>query len=443
MNHKLYRQIARTNLKKNRYMLLPYYISCIIVIMMLYTVNALIMAPGLKSISGGNFTIDVMKLGSHLFSLLTAFFLFYTNSFIMKRRKKELGLYHILGMEKRHIRKVLQYEHLFSTVAIITVGIISGMIFNPLITMLLSKIIGQSLGLLGVVSWITILKTSLLFLIIFFVLHLYDLRQVKKANPIELLHASSQGEKEPKSNLLLVVLGVGTLVLGYFLALTVKNPKNETELTLIIVAVISVVVATYLLFLAVSIAIWKFLKSRENIYYQSKYFTLISGMLYRMKQNGIGLANICILCTSTLFVMTTTVSLYLGVENVIHNNLAHDVYTSDNGMNYKKLQAFFTESSERHSVKIEDEITYSGAKYTRDLNGDGTKEFFFLMPLGDYNRLVGKNIELNEDEVFIFAEKGQVGNTLNVDNTHVTVKEKLKEFPVKNNVCILLVVFFL
>ncbi|SDN57493.1 ABC transporter permease [Bacillus sp. OK048] len=431
MNKTMFLRLASSNLRRNRSMLLPYYMSCLIVIALLCVVNALVEAPGLKNISGGNFTIDVMKLGQRLFALMAVLFLYYTNIFIMRRRQKELGLYHILGLEKRHIYKVMKYENLISSTAVIFIGLLLGMALNPIMFFVLSKIIGQATIFSVAVPPIALLKTGLLFAVLFFILHRYNIRQVRRANPLELLHASSFGQKEPKANTILVILGAGILAVGYFLALTATNPNEN--FTRIIAAILCVAAATYLLFIAVSIAVLKFLKSQDNIYYRSKNFNLISGMLYRMKQNGVGLANICILCTATLFVMTTTVSLYLGIENVIQNSFNHEVYISENGTNHDALQNFLAETSERYSVSLENETLYSGSKTKEDLDQNGTEEFVFLMPLKDYNRLTARNVELKENEVLVFSGDEKTGDTVNLYGNLINVKEQLGDFPIKNN----------
>ena len=319
----------------------------------------------------------------------------------MRRRKKELGLYHILGLEKRHIYKVMRYEGVISSSMVILAGLLLGTLLNPLLFLLLSNIIGQKTVFSGAVSTIALLKTGLWFVFLFFVIHRYNIRQVRRANPIDLLHASSQGEKEPKANIMLVILGTGILAAGYFLAITLTDPKDDEDFTRIIAAVVCVAIATYLLFIAVSIAVLKFLRNSGGIYYRSKYFTLISGMLYRMKQNGVGLANICILCTAALFVMTTTLSLYLGIGNVIENSYPHDVYLSEDGADHETLMAYVEESESRYQVSMEDMIFYTGAKFIADLNLDGTEEYFFLMPLESYKQLSGQNKELTENEAIL------------------------------------------
>lgn len=207
MNKKLFRRLAVTNLKKNASMILPYLITCVIVVSLYYIVTSLSANTGLKTVSGGNLIIDLMKFGNRLFAVLSLLFLLYANGYIMKRRKKELGLYHILGLEKKHIHKVLSFESVICSFLTISCGLIIGIGSNKFVTAALSKIIGTELPFTGAVSEEAVAKTILTFMAIFLLIFLYNRRQIQTANPMELLKGGQFGEKEPKTKWLLAGLG--------------------------------------------------------------------------------------------------------------------------------------------------------------------------------------------------------------------------------------------
>ncbi|SDX42052.1 putative ABC transport system permease protein [Marininema mesophilum] len=435
MNKQLYRKLALTNLKKNASMMLPYLITCIIVVSFYYIVSSLSMNTQLKTVSSGNFIVDVMKFGSLLFAALSVLFLLYTNSFIMKRRKKELGLYHILGLEKKHIRKVLTWESAITSFCSIASGLIIGVVANQFVTAILSKMIGTKLPFSGAISGPAVVKTIITFVIIFLLSFLYNLRQIHVANPVELLKGGQLGEKEPKAKGLLAGLGLGLLLCGYTLSFLVNNPEKDSNMML--GAVVCVLVATYLLFIAVSIQVLKLLQQNEHFYYKSKNFTLISGMLYRMKQNALGLSNICILSTATLLIMTTTVSLYFGINNTVANELDHDISINAPVADKDKVSKLFKsidKNINKHSLKRKNVLKYTGGKFAEDLDADGKFEMFFLMRLKEYNHLTRQNMSLSKDEVLIFSEDPtKHSDTLTLGKKKLSVKEYLKKFPIKNN----------
>ena len=217
----------------------------------------------------------------------------YTNSFIIKRRKKELGLYNILGMEKKHIAKVLFFETIYVSIITVLSGLVLGMLFNKLVFLGLLKLLGQSVVFGFEVPYGAVINTAVLFFAIYAVGLLVNLRNISVSNPIELLKGSDVGEKEPKTRWLLAIIGIVTLAGGYYVSVTSENAI--TAITYFFPAVFLVIVGTYCLFTFGSIAILKMLKRNKRYYYKPKHFTAVSGMIYRMKQNAVGLSNICIL----------------------------------------------------------------------------------------------------------------------------------------------------
>lgn len=272
---------------------------------------------------GGETISSIMYLGVIVIGIFSVIFLLYTNSFLIKRRYKEIGLYNILGMSKRHIALVLLWETIYTCLIAIVGGLLLGILLSKLLLMILYKVLFFSVAFGFSVNPMSLVITTLLFVGIYLVALGCNLLHVRLSKPVELLRGSNVGEKEPKVKYLLTILGLLTLGIGYYIAITTESPLDA--LMLFFLAVILVIVGTYCLFTAGSIAFLKAMKKRKSYYYQAKHFIGISGMLYRMKQNAIGLANICILSTMVLVMISTCVCMYLGVEDVMDTMYPHDI----------------------------------------------------------------------------------------------------------------------
>lgn len=310
-------------MKNNRQFYVPYLLAGIVSVMMFYSMRAMQGNDAMSSIRGGRDLILILTMGLVVIGVFVSILLFYTNSFIMKRRKKELGIYNILGMEKRHIAKVLFWESLISYVCSVVIGLAAGILFQKLLMMLLYRLTGLEQKIRFSISWDGCLQTIELFGIIYLAILIYDFMQVRLAKPVELLSGSNTGEREPKTKLLLAIVGVACIAGGYFIAITTEDIMKV--LLLFLVAVILVIIGTYALFTAGSIALLKMLRSNKKFYYQTRHFTAVSGMLYRMKQNAVGLANICILSTMVLVMISTTVSMYAGLNDELENRYDGDI----------------------------------------------------------------------------------------------------------------------
>lgn len=321
--NKIYSRLAFTNIKNNKTLYMPYIISGMVMIAMFYVMMFLNNSKGLGKVPGADALASIMGLGCGTIAVFSYIFLFYTNSFIIKRRKKEVGIYNILGMEKRHIARVLIIETLTVALAAIVSGIIAGILFSKLMIMFLYRIINIKAQIDFAVSTGAVVNTILIFGVLYFLTLIYNLMQVKLANPIELLRGGNVGEKEPKSKWLIAIIGLGCLAGGYYIAITTKSPLQV--LSLFFVAVLLVIVGTYLLFISGSIVILKALRKNKKFYYNKKHFAAVSGMIYRMKQNAGGLASICVLSTMVLVVVSTTVSMYAGMEGELKQRYPSDI----------------------------------------------------------------------------------------------------------------------
>lgn len=320
---KLYFKLAKTNLSNNKPFYIPYIISSIITVAMLYMMSFLSDNKGLNKIMGADSLATIFRLGVGIIVIFSYIFLFYTNSFIIKRRKKEIGVYNILGMEKRHLSKVLFVETIYSAIISLVCGIIVGIVFSKFILMVLYGIIGIHKTVEFFVNIHGIILCVVSFGILFLLTFLYNFMQIKLANPIELLRGTNVGEREAKTKIFMTIVGVVCLAIAYYIAITTENPLNV--LTLFFVAVLLVIIGTFALFTAGSIALLKLLRNNKKFYYNKRHFMAVSGMLYRMKQNAAGLASICILSTMVLVVISTTVSMYVGIQDELMARYPNDV----------------------------------------------------------------------------------------------------------------------
>ena len=277
----------------------------------------------MKILIGADSLAIIFRLGVGIIVIFSYIFLFYTNSFIIKRRKKEIGVYNILGMEKRHLSKVLFVETIYSAIISLVCGIIVGIAFSKFILMVLYGIIGIHKTVEFFVNIHGIILCVVSFGILFLLTFLYNFMQIKLANPIELLRGTNVGEREPKTKIFMTIVGVVCLAIAYYIAITTENPLNV--LTLFFVAVLLVIIGTFALFTAGSIALLKLLRNNKKFYYNKRHFMAVSGMLYRMKQNAAGLASICILSTMVLVVISTTVSMYVGIQDELMARYPNDV----------------------------------------------------------------------------------------------------------------------
>jgi len=399
---------------------------------------------GINNMPGADSLEQIMGLGTNVIGIFSIIFLFYTNSFLIKRRKKELGLYNILGMEKRHIAKILFYETIITWVISMITGLLLGTLFSKLILLLYVKLLsfdipfGFSISVYGI-------KSSLrLFSAIFLLLLISNLFRIKLAKPIELLKGGNVGEKEPKTKLLMAITGAICLGIGYYIAITTESPLDA--LILFFVAVILVIIGTYLLFNAGSIALLKLLRKNKNYYYKTKHFTSISGMIYRMKQNATGLANICILSTMVLVMVTGTVSLYLGAEDALRNRYPYDIKVSKtlqgkNSERDKLMQSVLdtVSAQNRKVVKIKDYeslstvLYYDKGQFISNITNDFSSsnyEIFIFITADEYTHITGKTPNITGNDVLAYSNKRKIEDTFTVFGQTFTVKEHLENMPI-------------
>ena len=321
-----YFKLSLSNIKRNKELILPYILTWFVTIIMYYILGAITFSPELNKVGGGNDMRIILNFGLVIVAIFAIIFLFYTNSFIVKRRKKELSLYNILGLDKKQIACVLFYEGFIITFASLLIGILSGYLLSKFVFFILVKLLNDTAVFSFAFSSIAALMTMILFTMIFVLILIYNVLQIVINNPIALLKEGVAGEKEPKTKIWITIIGIVALSSGYLLAQLITDPI--LAMGIFFIAVILVMIGTYAMFTSGSISILKSLKANQRFYYQSKHFSVISGMLYRMKQNAVGLANICILSTMVLVTISTTLSLYIGAEQTISNQYPYDAILS-------------------------------------------------------------------------------------------------------------------
>ena len=443
MNNRFFSKLAASNIKKNGKAYIPYILSCVMTVALFYIVKSLSYNPGLKNMVGSSTMMTMMSMCSVIIALFAIVFLFYTNSFLMKRRKKEFGVFNILGMEKSHIAKTMAWENFYVTLISIVGGLVIGLALDKAMFLLIAQVLNEEITLGFFISDKAIISTIVMFCIIFLLILLNSIRQIHTANPIELVTAGNAGEREPKTKWVLAILGLLSLGAGYYIALTIENPL--TALVYFFFAVILVIIGTYMLFTAGSIALLKILRKNKKYYYKTKHFTSISGMIYRMKQNAVGLANICILSTAVLVMVSSTSSLMLGLQDVIATRYPDDfVVYSNETSEERAYESFDTirELQEEQNLNVTSEREYRYLVFPAFINGDtfevtrdanfsslGNLNNLIFVSLSDYNRVMGTDKTLAENEVLIYSDRLQFDSpTLKIFDREYSVKEKIDEF---------------
>ena len=422
MKKNIYPKLAITGMIKNSRTYVPYLMTCICMVFVNYLFRFLQMNKRVTRLRGGATLQSMLLFGSEIFCIFALIFLFYTNSFLIRRRKREFGLYNILGMGKWNIVRILIWESIFMLLISLGGGLGLGILFSKLGELCIVKVLGGTISYAFSVEGAAVSSTVTLFVIIFAVILLNSLRQIRMANPIELLHGGVQGEKPPKGNRLFAFVGVILLAAAYCIAIKIEDPMSA--FMLFFVAVGMVIIATYLLFISGSVVFCRILRKNKKYYYKPNHFISVSSMQYRMKRNGAGLASICILSTMVLVMLSSTACMYFGNEDRLKERYQRQIelyeYTFDAG--YKeKIEETVDHMLSGLQVEKENLLSYgflSMAGYSDGaevlLNEEEVIEEFgvfdyskmtdiYLVPVEDYNRLMGKEEKLGKNEVILYS----------------------------------------
>lgn len=443
MNNFFFLKLAASNVKKNGQSYIPYTLSCIVTVAMFYIIRSLSWNPGLKTMAGGGTLGGLLAFGCGVVYLFACVFLFYANSFLIKKRKKEFGVFYILGMEKRHLTKVIWWETVYIALISLGGGLLLGIALDKAMYLLILKMLGVEIKLGFYISGKAIQATLILFSWIFLAILLNSVRLIWTSDPIKLLQGGNVGEKEPKTKLLSALLGAVCLGGGYYLALTVQDPV--ATINLFFIAVVPVIIGTYLLFSAGSIVLLKLLRKDKGYYYQTRHFISISGMLYRMKQNGVGLANICILSTAVLIMISSTSALMLNLEEMHCIRYPNDfaIYTRDEDpeISIAELEEVKALQKER-GLTITNEVQYAyfstsgireGNIFQLDWQNRKTNfadiSVLIFVPLEDYNAGMNTDVSLEEREILIYGNRRTYEEpTLKILDKEYRIKETLDTF---------------
>ncbi len=448
MLHSLYLKLAVSNLKKNRRIYFPYILVNGLTIGMYYVLKSIrSMMLKYETVQGSN--SDMLLDFCTIVAVMMAFIiLFYVNSFVVRQRKKEIGLYCILGMEKRHLSVMMFWEVMITALTGLAGGILSGALLGQLVFLVFLTILHIPSDLQFEIPLDAVGNTCLVFGILYLAIFGYNLLSVMRTNPITFLQGAKEGEKEPKARIIPAILGAVSLAAGYALAIGAQGAYDTLKIFL--PAVLLVIAATYLLFLAGSITFLKWMKKRENLYYRPKNFITISGMIYRMKQNAAGLATICILSTAVIVSISTSMSLYLGEEDILKQQFPRDYMAScfieNQGENADALQKAIKNRAEETGVQASDGIGYkqfwmAGIKNQQnqftitdiELTNSAELYVFVFLTQDDYGKNTGTELGLGPGEAAVYERgAGKTGSTaqsgrLILDDLSWNIKETISD----------------
>ncbi len=422
MNASLFPKLAVGGIKKNKRIYFPYMLTCIGMVMMYYIIGYLQNSKALENIPGASAIVSTMSFGCWVVAIFSCIFLFYTNSFLMRRRKKEFGLYNILGMGKRHIVRILVWESIITAIFSLVIGLLCGVGMSKLAELILINLMDGEITYSFDISLGSVFLTTSVFGSIFILIFLNSLRQIKFSSAVALLKSENTGEKPPKGNFILGFLGLGVLAAAYYIAITVADPVDA--MGWFFIAVIMVIIGTYLIMIAGSVLFCRMLQKKKNYYYKPNHFVSVSSMVYRMKRNGAGLASICILATMVLVLVSTTTSLYFGVEDALNLRCPNDINVTLRSNNFEgenekiisELRDKIISVADARSCKRTDIVDYRGVaaystiegsnvKFTgvRDENNSSSVSLIYFVPIEDYNQTMGASESLSEEEVMLYA----------------------------------------
>lgn len=416
-----YYRLALTGIAKNFRMYVPYLLTCSGMVMICYILEFLSKSAHVAALRGGDTLQTMFSFGTQVFGLFALIFLFYTNSFLIRSRKREFGLYNVLGMGKKNLARVLVWENVLIAGVSMLTGLFCGILFSKLAELWIARVASGETVMQLSIEPEAVKNTTLLFLGVFALILLQALIQIGRAKPVELLKSEAVGEKPPKANWFLAVLGLMLLGGAYYVAVSIEDPLSAVLWFFLAVAV--VIAATYLLFIAGSVALCRLLQRNKKYYYRVDHFVSVSSMAYRMKRNGAGLASICILSTMALVMVSAVTCLYVGSEDALRKR-----YPTDLAVKLRAVNGMDTKEKEVESV-IQDTLKQCGAETENMLDyhyisveGIRSENKFVLdaadmdaigrvsdiraiyfIPLEDYNRIEGKQETLAENEVLVYS----------------------------------------
>ncbi len=447
MKFGLYPKLAFEGIKKNKRLYIPYILTCVGMIIMYYIIIFIQTDKAIANLPlGASGVVMVLELGGWVVAFFSLLFLFYTNSFLMRRRKKEFGLYNILGMGKFNLARIIFWETVIIAVISLVTGLAIGIALAKLAELGLLNLLNADINYTVSISMQGVFMTLAVFGVIFLILLLNSIRQIKFSTAMSLLKSENTGEKPPKANWFWGVSGVIILAVAYYIAITVENPI--AAMLYFFLAVIMVIIATYILMMTGSVVFCRILQKNKRYYYKANHFVSVSSMAYRMKRNGAGLASICILATMVLVMISSTTCLYFGVESTLTarypKDINFDLYCADVNDFYGKApdearEAILQKVSE-YGGEITDVYDYRNVSFEGSISGDtlDISRYFNsiapseisamvvlqFVPLDDYNAIMGTRETLEPGEAFAIPYRTEFSEDELKVNDYVQFKIK-------------------
>ena len=456
MKFGFYPRLAWDGIRKNKRLYLPYILTCVGMVMMFYIIHYLAAMPVLNTMAGGRTTAQMLGMGTWIVALFALIFLFYSNSFLMRRRKKEFGLYNILGMGKGNLSRILLWETVILFALAMTFGLLGGIALSKLAELFLTRILQGEVTYDFSVNPEAFADTFVIFVPIFVLIFLKSLAQLWHLSAVSLLRSESIGEKPPRANYLLGLGGIALLATAYYIAVSIQSPLMA--LSWFFIAVGMVIFSTYLIFISGSVMLCRLLQKNKGYYYQKNHFVPVASMAYRMKRNGAGLASICILSTMVLVMMLGSASLYFGAEDSLRTRYPKDIAASVDYLAFDETQSYTEEKGETllgelHAVIEDFGITPQNEQWymrttvtgmlrdgTLAVDPDVVDDFsldtydyvcnVIFVPLADYNRCMGANEALEENQVLLHCVRRSYDDPViaMADGTVWQVKKQVEDF---------------
>lgn len=449
MKTALYPRLAWDGLRKNKRLFTPYLLTCICMVMMFYILSFL-GSPETCALlpRGSNTTGKILNLGSFVIFVFSAIFLYYTNSFLVRRREREFGLYNVLGMNKRNLARIVTWESLITAALSLVLGLALGIVLSKLAELGLVNMLGGDINYRIRIDVDSLTRALGLYAVIFAVIWLSTVVRVGRSSAVALLRSESVGEKPPKANWLLGLAGVAILAAAYYLAVSITNPLDA--IVWFFVAVILVIIGTYLLLVAGSVLLCRVLQKNKKYYYRPEHFVSVSSMAYRMKRNGAGLASVCIIATMILVMISSSSCLYFGAEDAVMTRFPRETNITLNAENTAQLEDAnldiyrkgIADYAAEHDIPVKNVQDYRFINLSGILDGDTAQCYyrragvsvsyadirdFYIISAKDYAAKTGETVSLADDEVLLLTNKCSYDRgtlTLSMENVSHTWRVK-------------------
>lgn len=447
MKMNLYPKLAWHGISKNKKTYVPFLLTSIGLVMMFYIVSYLTYNKSVKQMRGGDDMQMILSWGVPVVAFFVVIFLFYMNSFLMRRRKTEFGLYNILGMGKSNIARILLWQNFMLLVVSAAGGLGMGILLSKLAELCAAKMLSNQASLAFVIEPSAVRNTLFLTVLSFVLILLYSLGQIHVAKPIELLHGEKTGEKPPKARWILALIGVVLLGTAYYLAVTTREPVQA--LLVLFVAIVLVIIGSYLLFICGSVALCKLLQKNKKYYYKLNHFVSVSSMSYRMKRNGASLASICILSTGVLVMISSSLCLRIGEDASLHTRYPRDLEVGILTKDYDQSVAAASYMEQQVDAVLQashqtrkNELAYNSLNFAALRQGgdisvkpytevSGTQLVMLnFVTLDTYEKITGTTETLGENEVLLCMFRGTFsGDALNIDDQfQFHIKKQVPDF---------------